>query len=169
MADCEFKINVIPDDETGHVQFRVPEVRHPCAVRFTINGVSATSKGPIGNVNVVQVSADRVSVSAPSGTRIEVKATMECPQVEVAGNPDYEPCGPNSKSLIHKVGAGGGSPIEIVKEILRHLGLPVTLPWWLLWLIFFILAKFFKWLGADWPDPEEIKKQLAKVGFRIEA
>ena len=107
MADCDFEINVSVG-ATGQIEFRVPNVTHPCAVRFKINGSSATSGNQIGNINVAQVSADRVTVSAPSGTRIEVEGTMECPPVEVAGDPDYEPCGPTSKSVTHTVGSSSG-------------------------------------------------------------
>jgi len=118
----------------------------------------------VGNVNVVQVSADRVTLSAPNDTRIVVEATIECPLIEVADNLNYVPCGPTTKSATYTVGPDTRTSINIVEEFLKNPGLPLTLPLRLLCLLFLILVRFFKWLGADWPDPGEIKKQLKEIG-----
>lgn len=163
MADCDFDINVSVS-ATGQIQFKVPNVTHPCVVRFRVNGSSTSSGNPIGDINIVQMSGDRITLSAPEGTRIEVEGIMECPLTEVANNPDYKACGPTTKSVTHTVGGDITTPTDIVKELLKTLGLPLTLPFWLLWLLFFVLAKFFKMLGADWPDPDEIKRQLKEIG-----
>ena len=163
MADCDFDI-IISVGATGQIQFKVAHVTHPCAVRFRINGSLTSSGNPVGDINIVQMSGDRITLSAPDGTEILVEGTMECPLTEVASNSDYKACGPTTKSVTHTVGGAISTPTNLVKELLKTLGLPLTLPFWLIWLLFFILAKFFKELGADWPDPEEIKRQLKNIG-----
>lgn len=134
-----------------------PQPGAGCEVTWSIDGQPVSVGSEVGGIRVVGIGASgTMTVEVTGGTGgTKVSAEIHCPGIP----PDQ--AGPID---VGGGGGGGASGAELVKEFLRHLGLPVTLPWWLLWLLFWLLASLFKKLGADWPDPEEIKRQLREIG-----
>lgn len=139
-----------------------------CEVVWSINGQAVGVGSKVGGLKVEGIGASGTLSVEVTGdiSKTRVSAVINCPP----------PAAPNPAPAINvsdgKVAAGGGNGDEdddrslgdIILEVLKTLGLPASLPFWLLWLILFLIFKLLGKLGEVKPSPEDIKDILKKAG-----
>jgi hypothetical protein len=126
-----------------------------CKVTWSIEGNEVTVHDDVGGLRVVGINGTMTVNVTGDTTGTTIKAVVKC-GAETMGTYLLDVGRSSSENSL--------SATEIVTELLATLGVPVTFPYWLLMLIFFFLFKFLNWLGADWPDADEIRRHLKQIG-----
>jgi hypothetical protein len=160
MAGCDFAIKRVSGSlekagEAASYQTD-PPTTVPCTVRILLNGALA-ALGPNGDFDVTAVSGDLIGLKArkdcPAGVLTMIKT---CPPDETTGA-----C---QKTVALEIGSLSDIGVE---EILKTLGLPLTLAALPLWVLAVVAAILLGFAIGGKKQAEDAAAQLVKGGARL--